>query len=77
MDFGRRANHIVFASGTHRCLGSHLARLEMRLAIEELLKRIPDYSVAPGEELVYDNVAVRNVTYLPIAFQPSVVAPAL
>jgi cytochrome P450 len=76
VDFGRRPNHIVFASGTHRCLGSHLARLEMRLAVEELLKRIPDYSVAPGEELVYDNIAVRNVTYLPIAFKPRVGAPA-
>ena len=74
VDFGRRANHIVFASGTHRCLGSHLARLEMRLAVEEFLKRIPDYAVAPGEELVYDNVAVRNVTYLPVAFKPSVPA---
>jgi cytochrome P450 len=72
VDFGRRANHIVFASGTHRCLGSHLARLEMRLAVEEFLKRIPDYSVAPGEDLVYDNIALRNVTYLPIAFKPKV-----
>lgn len=72
VDFSRRANHIVFASGTHRCLGSHLARLEMRLAVEEFLKRIPDYSVAPDEELVYDNIAVRNVSYLPIAFKPKV-----
>ena len=71
VDFGRRPNHIVFASGLHRCLGSHLARLEMRLAVEELLARIPDYSVQPGEKLVYDNISVRNVTYLPIAFEPA------
>jgi cytochrome P450 len=70
VDFGRRPNHIVFASGLHRCLGSHLARLEMRLAVEELLARIPDYSVQSGEKLVYDNISVRNVTYLPIAFEP-------
>jgi cytochrome P450 len=74
VDFARRPNHIVFASGTHRCLGSHLARLEMRLAVEEVLRRIPNFSVAPDEELVYDNVAVRNVTYLPIVFEPSVAA---
>ena len=76
VDFGRRPNHIVFASGLHRCLGSHLARLEMRLAVEELLARIPDYTVAPGEDLVYDNISVRNVTYLPIAFKPRVGASA-
>jgi cytochrome P450 len=71
VDFSRRPNHIVFASGTHRCLGSHLARLEMRLAVEEMLKRIPRFSIAPDEKLVYDNVAVRNVVYLPIVFEPS------
>jgi cytochrome P450 len=76
VDFGRRPNHIVFASGLHRCLGSHLARLEMRLAVEELLGRIPDYAVATGEELVYDNISVRNVTYLPISFEPRADAPA-
>ena len=76
VDFGRRPNHIVFASGLHRCLGSHLARLEMRLAVEELLARIPDYTVPPGEELVYNNISVRNVTYLPIAFKPRVGASA-
>ena len=49
VDFGRRANHIVFASGLHRCLGSHLARLkEMRLAVEELLARDPRLLGATG-----------------------------
>ena len=46
------------------------------MAVEELLKRIPDYSVAPGEDLVYDNISVRNVTYLPVTFKPRVGAPA-
>ena len=71
VDFGRgRTTHIVFASGTHRCLGSHLARLELRIAVEELLARIPDYSVTVGESLVYDNVSVRTVTHLPVSFRP-------
>lgn len=65
-----RTNHIVFGSGTHRCLGSHLARLELRIATEELLKRIPDFQVSALEELVYDNVAVRAATRLPITFTP-------
>lgn len=65
-----RTSHIVFASGTHRCLGSHLARMELRIATEELLKRIPDFHVTLGEKLAYDNVSVRTVTHLPISFAP-------
>lgn len=75
VDFRRgRKDHMVFASGTHRCLGSHLARLEMRLAVEELLGRIPNYTVADDDSLVYDNVAVRMVKRLPITFPVPAVA---
>lgn len=73
LDRGRK-DHMVFASGTHRCLGSHLARLELRLAVEELLDRIPNYSVGPDDSLVYDNVAVRMVKRLPITFPVPAVA---
>jgi cytochrome P450 len=69
LDRGRK-DHMVFASGTHRCLGSHLARLELRLSVEELLKRIPDYTV-DAEALTYDNCAVRAVENLWISFPAS------
>ena len=48
VDFERPSNrHIAFASGFHRCLGSHLARLELRVALETLHRRIPDYRLDP------------------------------
>ena len=40
--------HICFASGWHRCLGSHLARMELRAAIDVWHQRIPDYRIADG-----------------------------
>jgi cytochrome P450 len=45
--------HLAFGGGPHRCLGSHLARLELVLAVEGFHRRIPDYALAPGTELHY------------------------
>ena len=39
----KRNNHMGFASGPHRCLGQHLARREMQIAVEEWLRAIPDF----------------------------------
>jgi cytochrome P450 len=44
----KRNRHLTFGTGVHRCLGSHLARMEMRVAIEEWLKAIPNYERISG-----------------------------
>jgi cytochrome P450 len=44
-------NHIGFGAGPHRCLGSHLARRELKIALEEWHKRIPHYRLAPDAHL--------------------------
>jgi cytochrome P450 len=54
VDFGRIPNkHVAFGGGHHLCLGAHLARLELRVALEELHARIPNYRIAPGTELKF------------------------
>jgi len=47
----KRNNHMGFANGPHRCLGMHLARREMAVAVNEWLKQIPDFEVATDEVL--------------------------
>jgi len=62
----REANrHIAFGGGIHRCLGSHLARLELRVALREWHRRIADYCVKPGVELTY-TAGIRTLESFPM-----------
>ena len=66
--FDRSENrHLAFGGGVHRCLGSNLARLELRVAVREWHRRIPDYQVADGHELVY-TPSIRSIGYFPMVF---------
>ena len=57
--------HLAFGGGIHRCLGSHLARLELRVALREWHRRIPDYAIKPGEELLY-TAGIRTIDRFPM-----------
>ena len=68
----RDANrHLAFGGGIHRCLGSHLARLELRVALREWHARIPDYRITPGVELLF-TPGVRSVTTFPMQLGESI-----
>jgi cytochrome P450 len=68
VDFARSPNrHRAFGGGPHRCLGSHLARMELRVAMREFHRRIPDYDIKPGAELTF-TAALRSVESLPMVF---------
>ena len=69
IDFRRQERHLAFGVGPHRCLGSHLARMEMRVALEEWHRRIPEYTLAPGAApRVTWPAGVVGFDSLPLAF---------
>jgi cytochrome P450 len=61
--------HLGFGGGIHRCLGSHLARRELRLVLEEFHRRIPDYELAPGiQPRVVWPSGTLHLSELPLVF---------
>lgn len=69
VSFERGTNkHLSFGGGRHRCIGAHLARLELRVAFEELHRRLPDYALA-GDPMIHPT-QTRGVLAMPISFTP-------
>jgi cytochrome P450 len=62
--------HVAFGLGIHRCIGSNLARMEMRIALEEWLKRIPEFELDRNRPMTWSEGTVRGPRLLPINFVP-------
>jgi len=72
VDFHRKdVRHATFGQGKHRCIGAMLARLEMRIFIEEWLERIPDFDVAADESAVLERGMVNSVRKLKLVWPRS------
>jgi cytochrome P450 len=62
-------DHVAFGFGVHFCLGAALARLEARVALEELLARVPDFAVVPAGLVRVHSGNVRGYSAVPITFR--------
>ena len=62
-----RNRHAAFGLGRHRCLGSNLARLELRVALEEWLARYPDFELSDPNAVTWSAGQVRGPRTLPVA----------
>lgn len=73
MLLNRRPNrHLTFGVGGHRCLGSHLARVEMRVVLAEVLRRLGDYTVLTEQVRWPRSVGILyGRAHIPATFAPS------
>jgi len=58
--------HVAFGLGIHRCAGSNLARMEMRVAIEEFIKRYPKFELTDADVVTWSQGQVRGARHLPL-----------
>jgi cytochrome P450 len=63
-------DHLAFGHGEHFCVGSHLARLEMRVMIEHVMRRMPDLELAGPPERLRSNF-VAGIKHMPVRFSPA------
>ncbi len=63
--------HLSFGAGPHRCAGSNLARMNLRIALEEVLARLHDLRLADGAEPIrYHSMLNRSPVSVPVTFTP-------
>jgi len=66
----RNPQHLGFGIGKHFCMGANLARMELRVAFEELLRRLPDMEYAAGGPVVRPSALVRSCVEMRVKFTP-------
>ena len=71
-DIARESNpHVAFGHGVHACLGAALARLEARIALEDILGRVKDLKLASDQPWKpRESLHVHGPAHLPISFEP-------
>jgi len=69
-DIDRNPHHLAFGIGNHFCLGANLARMELRVAFEELLRRLPDMEYATDGPELGTSALVRSVQHLHVKYTP-------
>ena len=69
-DLDRKPQHVAFGIGNHFCLGANLARMELRVALEELLRRIPDMEYATDGPELGESALVRSVQHMHVKYTP-------
>jgi cytochrome P450 family 142 subfamily A polypeptide 1 len=62
--------HLGFGVGNHFCLGANLARMELRVVLEECLRRLPDMEYAAGPPRSVPSTLVRSFVAMPVRFTP-------
>jgi cytochrome P450 len=58
--------HAAFGLGIHRCIGSHLARMELRVALEVWLSRVPEFSLPDPSAVTWSTGQIRGPRTLPL-----------
>jgi cytochrome P450 family 142 subfamily A polypeptide 1 len=69
-DIDRNPHHVAFGIGNHFCLGANLARMEMRVAVNELLRRVPDMEYSANGPEMGSSALVRSVQHMHVKFTP-------
>ncbi|KPM50947.1 cytochrome P450 [Frankia sp. R43] len=65
-----RNSHIAFGAGPHRCAGSNLARMNLRIALDEIVRRLHDIRLQPGVDVGFMSTFNRAPISVPILFTP-------